>query len=261
MTSRTPGRVRLYLTARRAWTRAIKVALAVFDGVWLGILDRRSHHWVDEMCFRTWREYSTDAYNLSGLREWEKQAVERHFPPRSRILLIGAGGGREVVALHELGFDVDAYECNPDLVAAANRLLGELEGPEVRIVGRDEVPEAAEPCDGAVVGWGAYMLVRGKKRRVSMLEGLRRRIMPGGPVLLSFYVRAPAERRFRLSAAVGNVVRLFFGNERVEVGDGLAPNFVHHFTETEIKDELEAAGFELVCFETSEYGHAVGRAR
>jgi hypothetical protein len=254
--------VRLYLWARRSWTRVVRAAHAIFDGFWLGALGRRSLHRIDELCYSGWGEYESDSYNRSGLRQWEREAIVGHFPSACRIILIGAGGGREVLALSELGYLVDAYECHPDLVRAANRLLDEVGlAVTVRPLERDKAPLAAEPSDGAVVGWGAYMLIRGRDRRIAFLEGLRTKLPPGGPILLSFYDRKPSDRRFHASAAIGNVVRLVAANERVEVGDGLAPNFVHYFTEDEIRTELSAAGFELVSFDAGEYGHAVGRAR
>jgi hypothetical protein len=48
--------------------------------------------------------------------------------------------------------------------------------------------------------------------------------------------------------------------ERVEEGDFLEPNFVHYFTQAELRAELEEAGFKLEAFEARPYGHAVARA-
>jgi hypothetical protein len=56
------------------------------------------------------------------------------------------------------------------------------------------------------------------------------------------------------------VLRRLRRAERVEPGDVLVPNFTHWFTRREVEAELAAAGFSLVHFATSPYGHAVGRA-
>jgi hypothetical protein len=46
----------------------------------------------------------------------------------------------------------------------------------------------------------------------------------------------------------------------VEYGDTLDGTFDHLFTRDEVTDEMFAAGFELVLYAESPYGHAVGRA-
>jgi hypothetical protein len=79
-------------------------------------------------------------------------------------------------------------------------------------------------------------------------------------VLVSFFPRKPTQRRFRVIAAIANVGRLLTLRERVEVGDFLEPNFVHYFTESELRSELEEAGFEMEAFEARPYGHALARA-
>jgi hypothetical protein len=47
----------------------------------------------------------------------------------------------------------------------------------------------------------------------------------------------------------------------VEIGDDLAPNYVHYFTRSEIASELSEAGFALQCYSPEPYGHAVGVAQ
>ena len=46
----------------------------------------------------------------------------------------------------------------------------------------------------------------------------------------------------------------------LELGDDLDGTFDHHFTESEIAEELFAGGFEMVNFSHTPYGHAVARA-
>src|SRR5512142_2340602 len=46
-----------------------------------------------------------------GLFGWEKEAIARFFPAApARVLVGGAGGGREVFALAEMGYEVVAFE-------------------------------------------------------------------------------------------------------------------------------------------------------
>jgi hypothetical protein len=267
--------VRLYLASLRLWRRGRRFSQACFNGFWLGALRREELHLLDELYYDgdarvrggNDHDYGNDEYNQRGLSSWEREIISRFFPPAGRLLLVGAGGGREVVALQRLGYQVDAFECHPQLVKSANELLGRLAlTPSVHLAPRDACPDdprfyRAETYHGLIVGWSAYMLIRGRGRRVALLKQLRARAGEGAPVLISFIPRQGTPRWMRITAWVGNLVaRLRFGDP-VEVGDDLVMNFVHRFTREEIESELHEAGFDLIHFGNIEYGHALGVAR
>ena len=205
--------------------------------------------------------YSQDDYNLQGFFSWEKQVVESHFSNTNRILVGGAGAGREMIALHKKGYVVDGFECNDELVKSGNELLRK-EGITGSIchVPPDECIESNELYDGIIVGWSAYMLIQGRERRISFLKKLRSRIQTHGPVLISFYHRSGQNLYFSLVAKAANLIRFLLRRPRVLKGDALAPNYVHYFTKEEIEHELSHAGFRLVFYSFIDYGHAVGIA-
>lgn len=234
---------------------------ALFDGICLGLLDRHTLHSLDEYCYKSWGEYHDETYNRSGLTNWEQNAIETYFQNARRLLVAGAGGGREILALCKLGYEVDGFECHPELAAFANTLLKE-EGVQgkVTVVPRDECIDTVACYDGLIVGWGAYMLIQGRKRRIAFLNKLRHRVKPQAPLLISFFHRTQGQRRFRVIAVVGTALRYLLLRNPIEVGDSLAPNYVHHFTEEEIDQELREAGFRRVFYDTQYYGHAVGIA-
>lgn len=241
--ARTPARVRAFLGVSAAWKNAGAVMQAVYDGVWLGVLGRADLHAIDERFYDGNVQYHGDAYNLGGLFPWEEAALEA-FGGCRRVLVIGAGGGREVLALARRGFDVEGYECNAALVAYAREFLPRQGcAAPVRHLPRDDVPAAGEPFDGVILGWSAYTLIPGRAHRIDLLRRLRPLVRPGGPVLLSFATRATDGPRFRVSAAVANGIRAVLRREGVEPGDALAPNFVHFFSEAEIEAELREAGW------------------
>ena len=70
--------------------------------------------------------------------------IARYFQNAKRLLLVGAGGGREVLALIRLGYEVHGVECNPELVRVANTLLEE-QGlpPSVQFAPPDTCPPPA----------------------------------------------------------------------------------------------------------------------
>ena len=256
-----PNIVRIYYAGHRflgVFTRLLRM---VHIGVWLGVLTRRQLHAVSEWKYGRDDRYWTDDYNKSGLWDWERDAVEGEFAGCGKLLLAAAGGGREVIALRRRGMAVEAFESDPGLVRYANALLARegLAG-EIVLSAWDECPEYDREFDGVIVGWGAYTHIRGREKRIRFLRELRKRVQAGSPILLSFATREEDSRYFRGISGIGNVFSWILRRDSIEVGDSLVPNYVHYFTEAQLKTELEAAGFELVSFERAPYGHAVGRA-
>ncbi|HEY5890074.1 MAG TPA: SAM-dependent methyltransferase [Acidimicrobiia bacterium] len=260
--------LRTYLWSRVQQTRVIKLIQSVFTGFWLGILSQSDLDSVDDEYYVGRRgkrlgpiDYTRTDYNKRGLFEWEQRAIKTHFPAGGSVALIGAGGGREVLALRRLAFRVKAWECQPEFVNTANDLLV-AEGFErsVAYAPRNTIPAGTEIFDGLVIGWGTYTLISGRAGRIDLLGELRTRVDEGSPILLSFFTRRPGDAQFPIAAAVGNLARRILRRERLEVGDSLDPNFVHHFVESEVESELAAGGFRLEFFAAEPYGHAVALA-
>lgn len=257
---------RAYVLWRRWSHRAAAAGDAVATGLWLGVMGRGALHAVDQAFYEASGPYREEEHNTRGLFPWEEEAVRGHFAGCRALLVVGAGGGREVLALAERGFAVEGYECNAALAGYAAALLARRgSAGVVRLLPRDEAPAGGGPYDGIVVGWSAYMLIAGRARRVAFLRGLRRRVPLGAPVLLSFWTRPGDSARTRIVAAVGGALRRLLRREPLESGDDLAPNFVHRFTAAEVAAELREGGFRAVRFEPegrgpTDSGWAVGVA-
>jgi hypothetical protein len=141
-------------------------------------------------------------------------------------------------------------------------LVGQAVEVQVLEAAPDAVPDGLASYDGAIIGWGAYMHIPGRARRIAFLGQLRRHIRPGGPLLVSYFARRVDGRAFRSKAAIARVIRrLRFSSEPVEIGDSLDRTFDHWFTESDIRSELEQAGFETVSTAADPYGHAVATSR
>ncbi|MDO5499588.1 MAG: hypothetical protein Q4F67_07910 [Propionibacteriaceae bacterium] len=206
-------------------------------------------------------DYANTKYNKRGLFAWEQQMMDDHFTPGSALALLAAGGGREVLALRQQSFDVQAWECQPELVEAANSLLvAEGFEPTVSFAPRNTVPAGPAQFDGFIIGWGAYTLIPGRDRRVALLQAARTRVTAGSPLLVSFFNRRPGNVYDRIVAGFGNLWRRLLRRERLEVGESLEPNLVRAFVEEEIRSELAAGGFRMTYFSTTPYGHAVAVA-
>lgn len=237
------------------------VLSACFAGFWLGVLKRNTLLAIDERYYSSHARYQDNDYNRSGLWLWEDDMMARYFEGKKQLVLVGAGAGREVLALRRLGYDVQGFECNADLVKNANVML-EQEGfpPNVQVSPPDICPPSGQTFDGLIVGWGAYMLIQGRAKRIALLKSMREQGDTGAPLLVSFFVRRPDEQRYKIIAALGNFFRRLSGRDLIEVGDDLEPEYVHYFTEEELSKELTEAGFRLEYFADTPYGHAVAFA-
>jgi hypothetical protein len=251
--------VRLCLFSFRALEK-LKGSLSVLlGGFWLGVLSREDVNSITEVSYDRIKEYRTEEYNRRGLFDWERLAVERYFSKSRSILVAGTGGGREVLALRRLGITADGFESHPEFVRFANELL-EKEGlvPDVLQAPWDGSPEYDKKYDGVIVGWGVYMHIRGRERRVRFLRSMRERVSSGAPILISFSAAPGQERMLRLTARIGNLVRRVARRDPVETGESLSPYFIRYFSHEELEEELRQAGFQLVYDDLREHPHAVG---
>jgi hypothetical protein len=259
---------RSYLVLVSVWRRALFLADVGFVGFWLGVLGRASLHAVDDALYRQRKNYREDEYNLRGLFDWEEDVVKRHFAGSRRLLVLGAGGGREVISLARMGYEVVGFECNRALVEAASRILargGASGAASVAWLPRDAAPDGSERFDGVIVGWSAYMLIFGRQSRIRFLTGLHAQVEAGGPLLISFFTRPGDSPRLRSIARIANGIRRLLHRPLVELGDDLAPNYVHRFAAAEVEAELRESGFRLLEFRPEgpgpyDSGYAVARS-
>lgn len=258
-TQNYPLELKIYLFSRKILEKIILLVNACFSGFWLGIFSKETLHLLDKYYYDSQAMYFNREYNLRGFWAWEKKALDAYFIQCKSIAVIGAGGGREVLALSKLGFEVDGFECHPQLVELANELIKKEElTANVYLVERDDCPNYGKSYDGIIVGWAAYMLIQGRQKRIEFLKQLRTLAKEKSPVLISFFCHSKARRYFKILYKVGNLMRWILRRELLELGDDLAPEYVHFFTKEDIATELQAAGFTLEMYGTKEYGHAVG---
>jgi hypothetical protein len=239
------------------FTRALRAA---WDGVWLGILSDERLARLDRTLYSSDRRYLSEQHNTQGLLPFEREMVEQYFPRKGPVVVVGAGAGREVLALRELGFDAHGYDCNPELVARGNELLVAAgHEPVLQHVGRDTWPDHG-PVVGAILGWGAYTHIAPRARRVDLLRSAHQRLASGTPLLISFLARRGAGLRYEVVPRVANPLRRLRGARPLMLGDVFLAPFAHVFTTEEATAELTEAGFEVHHCSHAGYGHAVASA-
>jgi hypothetical protein len=234
---------------------------ALVQGIALGLFSDKGIDSVADHWYAKRAQYSDPKYNEQGLFDWEAESIRRWYQPGQAVAVIAAGGGREVLALDRLGFAVQGFECLPLLVDEANRLLERLGcSSQVAWCAPNAFPELPQRVDHVIVGWGGYTHIRGRARRISLLQQIHRSLDSDGTVLVSFWPRPGIHQRFYAIARIANFLRKLKGvADRIEPGDSMVPLYVHHFRKVEIETEFSEAGFELVHFDIEPYGYAVGK--
>lgn len=263
--------IRAYHASRKQRARVASWLYAGTDGFWLGVmhpellakLNDSFYNGPDALGASGKAGYADEEWVLHGLHEWEREAIERHFPAGGRVIVTGAGGGREVLALLESGYDAVGLEPHAGLVDDGNRILGAKGFPgRLRTAPREGFPPVEGAWGGLVVGWGAYMHISGHEERLRFLRGAADRLAPGAPILISALLRSPGfARHDRRVARIGTAIRRLQGAAPVEFGDAVATFFAHRFSREELEAELEQAGFEPSHFAPQPYGHWVGLRR
>jgi hypothetical protein len=122
----------------------------------------------------------------SYLFPFEENVLAEFFPePPARILLGGAGGGREAFALAQRGYEVAAFEPAQALVEQLANTIGALP-IEVRRAAYEDLDELlpAETFDAGIFGWGSFSHLRSEQARLDALREYAR--LTPGPVLVSF---------------------------------------------------------------------------
>jgi len=253
----------LYFSLERLVLLIHNGAVALIQGLCLGLLSAEQlARLTQERYLRQSGLYAEECWVDSGLFIWEREAIERYFPPGGRILVAAAGAGREMIALAKCGFVVDGFDCCKPLVeSGCNQLRKRGIDAKLVCVPPSSVPEGEGHYDAVLVGFSGYMYIPRRTRRVRFLQDLRNFLEPGAPVMVSFAEDQPGRQRF-WTARIGSAIRRLRSAEPVEEGDWLIAGFQHHFVQQQILEEMKEAGIDLVYYSGGTcYGHAVGLVR
>lgn len=161
-------------------------------------------------------------------------------PPPARILVAGAGAGREVRALLDLGYEVDAFEpaaSSHAALAARFGGRGRMEkGAFADLTERGALAALrGQTYDAVLCGWSSFGHVIGARAREETLRALAA-LAPNGPVLASFWLGP--EPRDTFTAHAG---------------------FMHCFSEGELRALASAVARELVLETSGAFPHATFR--
>lgn len=213
-----------------------------------------------------WERYGQDGGAVQPiLAEWEADFYGTHLEPASRILLVGCGPGRDLIALSERGHCVDGLDIAREALAAC-RVELQRRGLKARLYDC-AVEEAGfeSRYDAVVFTWFAYGYIPGAAARIQTLQVLRGILRPQGRILITYQPRAAGVSR--IPSLFGRLVGRLTGSDwtpehgdSVELLHGRAePSlyFEHCFVPGEVVAEAQAAGLRVQWHEQAQEGRMV----
>ena len=242
----------------------------LWQAVWVGLLDADTLNGITwSHCMRD-SAFEAEDFNIRrGVWPWEAAAVQGHFGGHGRVLVAGAGGGREVVAFARLGYDVTAFDFSPYLTAACRRNLEKV-GYAARVFDAppDGLPNTLDHHDALLIGRGFCHHIPGRSRRVAFLRACRGCPDACDPIIHSdFFIRETNSRFYVSTWRIANGIRASGRqSERLQPGDWLSNCMQHAFTRGEILQELDDAQIGLETYaispfsEASHLAYAIGHA-
>ncbi|TCO06840.1 hypothetical protein [Natronoflexus pectinivorans] len=241
--------------------RIFRFPYSLLVGMCLGLFKRDDLAKIDRILYDERKEYFNDEHN-KHLHKWEKQFVKRYFSKVKTIYITAVGGGRELYGFHKLGFKVAGCEYNSLFRKNGNEFFKRENLPlAIEPVERDDFPELNKTYDAVIIGWGSYIHVKGRDVRVNMLRKASKVLEKDGIIVVSYWPAKWMRLNSKRLEKVGNFFARIRGNETVERGDCLDPEFVKFYHSDEIKEELNDAGFDLFEYQEDEFGVAIGKKR
>ena len=213
---------------------------------------------------RAWDEQQaldTEAYIGSGLFDWEQDFFDRLLKPDDRILVVGCGTGRDLLALLDHGYRTDGLDSGARLTAIAREMVARRGRQATILTGAIETMALPERYDVVIFSWFCYCYIPHGRCRIEVLRKVGEHLNPGGRILISYILFEPGHRR-DLLPLTRLVARLSGSDWHPEPGDYVTHarpgryvgHYEHQFRPDEIEAEARAAGLTVMFHERKNEG-------
>jgi ubiquinone/menaquinone biosynthesis C-methylase UbiE len=181
------------------------------------------------------------------LERWEEDVLTHHKMTSGTILVLGAGVGRESIALAQRGCLVVGLDINRESLCVASQ-HAMAKGVRLLVAQADflAIPIGLARVDYVFMSGIMYSSIPGRQQRQAWLRSLHTRMNEHGLVVLNFLIAREMETRtHRLIHRLNRwLTRLPGTNQSYQLGDTCSQShFLHAFVdEEEIRSELRDAG-------------------
>jgi 2-polyprenyl-3-methyl-5-hydroxy-6-metoxy-1,4-benzoquinol methylase len=186
-----------------------------------------------------------------GLEPWEEEVVVQHKILSGTAIVLGAGVGRESIALAQRGLRVIGLDINHDALCLAAR-TALAKSVDVAFVQASflALPIVPAQINYLFLSGIMYSSVPGRHARQAWLRSLSTHLKVGGVAMVSFLIdrtrkSAPPRLTHRLSSWLAGLPG---ANNAYQLGDVFSSgHFLHAFlSEEELRSELTEAGATIV---------------
>jgi SAM-dependent methyltransferase len=199
-----------------------------------------------------WNAFSQATDDVdAGLMHWEHRIYNDVLGGRERVLLVGCGAGRDLVALKRMGHDVTGIDVSSEITELARAHLARHQITANVLTGFIEETDPGGPYDAIIFSGRSYGCIRGTLTRIGTLSRLRKSLTDEGRTVIS-YNTTGAERRVArwMTAMTARLAGSGWHPERGDrfTGEHLAPGvlrYEHMFQPHDIAAECGTAGFGI----------------
>jgi hypothetical protein len=181
------------------------------------------------------------------LESWEEAVLTRHNMTSGTVLVLGAGVGRESIALAQRGFFVVGLDISRESLCVASQ-QSSVNCPKPVFAQADflAIPIGPARVDYVFMSGIMYSSIPGRQQRQAWLRSLRPCMNEHGLVVLNFFIARELETRaYRLIHRINCwLITLPGANQSYQLGDTCSQShFLHAFVdEEELRSELRGAG-------------------
>jgi SAM-dependent methyltransferase len=245
------------------WSASRALELAGRAAMYLAAGTLRLHHLRGAIA-NGWGEFGRHEHQiLSGLMPWEQALFDGSLKPDDRILVVGCGTGRDLIALLRSAYRAEGLDVSPRAIARGRRML-EREGLSAELyTGPIESVALPGRFDVFIFSWFCYSYIPQSETRIAVLRKVKAHLKPGGRILIS-YIPADRPPRWLPIRLTQLVARLTGSDWRPEFGDHVGPaggwtdvHYEHQFQDGELEQEARAAGLGVVLHRRGDEGVAV----
>jgi SAM-dependent methyltransferase len=205
------------------------------------------------MSQRAARSFNIDEAAGGRLYFWERNVYDQFLEKGERILIVGAGTGRDLLALADAGYEVVGVEPAPEAAAAARRLLA-ARGHSAHVI-EAFFEDAILPgtFDAIVFSYVCYSHIPQSSHRIAGLQQAAQHLKAGGRIILTYLSVATAFRTsgLKVMRLASWLTRSDWRPERndrlepIDINERLA-QYEHWFPPGELESEIGAAGLKIV---------------
>lgn len=199
----------------------------------------------------------------SGLFPWERDFYAPFLRPGDRILVVGCGSGRDLIALRQMGHQVAGLDPVAECVALTRERLAARGLDATLYTGRIETLTLPQRFDVFIFSWFCYGYIPQRRTRMDILRKAKEHLLPGGRILITYIPRDPPPRRLPVRLA-RLAARLTGSDWRPEDGDLVYArhdvpfvHFEHRFLPGEIETEARDAGLRVAFHDAAGDGNLV----